>query len=109
MKFKVFREKDGQFYFQLLDESGMVILASEGYVTKQGCMKGIDAVRRNAVVPRRFRPKDGADKSSWFLLKAGNGEVIGRSGMFPSREARDRGISLMAGRVPVAPVEVVLA
>lgn len=106
LKFEVFKGKDGHFYFRLLDDAGKVILTSEGYVTKQGCMKGIDAVRRNSVVPRRFRAKESEDRKSYFILKAGNGEVIGRSGLFPNREARDRGISLMAESVGVAPVEV---
>jgi len=47
-KFQIFKGRDAQFYFRLRAGNGEVICASEGYVSKQGCRKGIEAVKTAA-------------------------------------------------------------
>jgi len=55
-----------------------IILSSEGYVTKQGCVNGITSVKTNAPYDNRYERKDGLSNYT-FNLKASNGEIIGRS------------------------------
>jgi uncharacterized protein YegP (UPF0339 family) len=46
IKFEVHKFSKGQFYFELHLQNGQVI-QSETYTRKQGCIKGIKALRRN--------------------------------------------------------------
>jgi len=46
-KYKVFKDKKGEYRFNLVAGNGEVIASSEGYKTKQGALKGIKAVKRS--------------------------------------------------------------
>lgn len=47
-KFEIFKGKDDKYYFHLAAGNGEIICASQGYKTKDTCLKGIYAVRNNA-------------------------------------------------------------
>ncbi len=47
-KFEIFVGADGQFYFHLKAENGLIIAASQGYTTKQSAQNGIEAIMRVA-------------------------------------------------------------
>lgn len=47
-KFEIYKDKKEEFRFRLKASNGEIILASEGYATKDGCKKGIGAVGRAA-------------------------------------------------------------
>lgn len=47
-KFQIFRDSRGQYRFRLTAPNSEVIASSEAYTTKQGCRRGIRAVRDNA-------------------------------------------------------------
>ncbi|MDZ4832818.1 MAG: YegP family protein [Candidatus Melainabacteria bacterium] len=47
-KFEIFVGADGQFYFHLKAENGLIIAASQGYTTKQSAENGIEAIKRVA-------------------------------------------------------------
>ena len=47
-KFELYNDKKGEFRFRLKAGNGDIILASEGYVSKDGCKNGIASVRKNA-------------------------------------------------------------
>jgi len=48
-KFEIYKDKKGEYRFRLKAGNGEIIAESEGYKTKQGCMKGIVSVQKNAV------------------------------------------------------------
>jgi uncharacterized protein YegP (UPF0339 family) len=48
-KFEIYKDKKGEYRFRLKAGNGEIIADSEGYKTKQGCMKGIISVQKNAV------------------------------------------------------------
>jgi len=50
--FEMFKDKKGKFRFRLKAANGEIIATSEGYETKQGCRKGIEAVRKNVTNAR---------------------------------------------------------
>jgi uncharacterized protein YegP (UPF0339 family) len=50
--FEIFRDKEGKFRFRLKAANEEIIATSEGYETKQGCRKGIEAVRGNVTNAR---------------------------------------------------------
>ena len=47
-KFEVFTDKAREFRFRLKATNGQIILASEGYAVRAGCMNGIESVRASA-------------------------------------------------------------
>ena len=47
-KFEVFEDKGGKFRFRLKARNGEIILASQGYKTKDTCLNGIESVKKNA-------------------------------------------------------------
>lgn len=47
-KFQIFRDGFGQYRFRLTAPNSEVIATSEGYTTRQGCRRGIQAVRQSA-------------------------------------------------------------
>jgi len=47
-KFEVYKDKAGEFRFRLKARNGKIVVASEGYTSKAGCLNGIESVRKNA-------------------------------------------------------------
>ena len=46
-KFEVFTDKSGKTRFRLKARNGEIILASQGYASKQNCLAGIESVKAN--------------------------------------------------------------
>jgi uncharacterized protein len=89
-RFETFTGKDGKTYFHLLAGNGEKVLASQGYTTLASAENGIASVKTNGVLAEKFEQRTAVDGSSYFVLKAGNGAVIGVSQMYstPSNSTR---------------------
>ena len=48
MKFRIRKNKGGEFYWQLVGGNGEVMAVSEGMASKQSVRDSIDSVKRNA-------------------------------------------------------------
>jgi len=83
----------GKYRFNLKAGNNQVILSSEQYDTKASAQKGIESVRANAGDDARYERKVAKDKSPYFVLKAKNGEPIGKSEMYSSASALENGIA----------------
>ena len=103
-KFATKTGKDGQYYFNLKADNGQVILSSEGYTTTAARQNGIDSVKTNAKDDSKFDRLTSTNGKHYFNLKAGNGQVIGRSEMYESAAGRDNGIESVKNNAPDAPV-----
>lgn len=104
-KFTLKRSSDGQFYFNLKAGNGEIILSSETYHSKAGAENGIQSVRTNAPVDSRYERKAASNGQPYFVLKAANGEPIGRSETYSSTGAMEHGIASVKSNAPGAPVE----
>ncbi len=51
-KFEMWKDKTGEWRFNLKARNGQVIAVSEGYTSKSGAKAGIRSVRLNAVMAR---------------------------------------------------------
>jgi uncharacterized protein len=47
-KFEIFKDKGGEFRFNLKAGNGEVIASSEGYASKASAQNGIESVKKNA-------------------------------------------------------------
>jgi uncharacterized protein YegP (UPF0339 family) len=104
-KFELKRASNGQFLFNLKAPNGEVILTSELYVEKSSAEHGIEATKANAVEDSRYERRNSKTGAPYFVLKAGNGEVIGKSEMYSSVSALDGGIASVKKNAPAARVE----
>lgn len=103
-KFVCSKRKDGQDTFVLKASNGQVILSGEGYKTRKSCENGIESVRKNSQVESRFEVKTAKDGRSYFVLKAANGQPIGKSQMYKSTSGCSNGIKSVAAHAPDAEV-----
>jgi len=91
-KFEIKEGASGKFRFNLKASNGQIILSSEAYETKQGAEKGVESVRKNADDDKRYERKTAKNNEAYFVLKAGNGEPLGRSETYSSVSAMENGI-----------------
>lgn len=102
-KFEVYVDKAGEHRFRLKAGNGQIILASEGYTSKDGCMNGIESVKENSQMDERFERKETATGCK-FTLKAGNGQAIGESEVYTSDAACENGVQSVMKNAPEAEV-----
>ena len=84
---------DAQFHWDLKAGNSETILSSQMYAAKQGAETGIESCRNNSGDEVRYTRMTSKDDKPYFVLKAGNGEIIGTSQMYSSEAARDHGIA----------------
>jgi uncharacterized protein YegP (UPF0339 family) len=104
-KFDLKRGGNEQFMFNLKAANGEVILTSELYNEKPSAVHGIESVKVHAGEDVRFERKRAKTGQPFFVLKASNGEVIGRSEMYSSSWAMERGIRSVKRNAPEARVD----
>jgi uncharacterized protein len=104
-KFELKKSKNDKFYFSLLAGNGQTILQSEMYESKASAQNGIASVKKNAAEDSRFERLNSSKGEPYFVLKAGNHQVIGQSQMYASEKARDGGIDSCKNNAPGAPVD----
>jgi len=101
-KYELKKASNGQFHFNLKAGNGQTILSSEMYVSKSGAENGIESIKKNAQTDERYERKTSAKNEPYFVLKAANGETIGRSEMYSTTGAMENGISSVKTNAPDA-------
>ena len=95
-KFVISKSKDGQVFFVLKAANSQTILQSERYKTMKSCQNGIESVKKNSQDPKRFVCKTAKDGRTYFVLKATNGQEIGRSQLYKSDSGCKNGMKSVA-------------
>lgn len=103
-KYELKKAKNGQFFFNLKAANGEVILTSEMYKQKESAEHGIDSVKKNSGNDAMFERKVATNGQHYFVLKAANHEVIGRSETYSSSSAMAKGIASVKRNGPGARV-----
>ena len=103
-KFELYKDKAGEFRFRLKASNGQIILASEGYKAKSGCINGIESVKKNAPDDARYERKKTESGKFRFNLKSGNNQIIGTSESYETESSRDNGIDSVKRNAPGAAV-----
>jgi len=92
--FEIFQsEKTGKYHFRLKAKNGEQILQSQAYQDKGGCENGIESVKKNGGDESKFEKKEASNGKFYFVLKAGNGQIIGQSQQYKTESGRDNGIA----------------
>ena len=103
-KFVLSKGKDGKDYFALKAANGEVILQSQGYKTSTGCENGVESVRKNSQNKDMFECRTAKDGKTYFVLKASNGQEVGRSQMYKTESGCNNGMDSVAKNAPDATV-----
>jgi uncharacterized protein len=103
-KFEIKTGKNGKVRFNLKATNGQIILTSEAYETRKAAENGIESVRKNAVNDGRFERKTAKDGTVFFVLKAANGEPIGKSEMYKTKRSLENGVASVGKNAPDATV-----
>jgi uncharacterized protein YegP (UPF0339 family) len=56
--FEWYKDKAGKFRFRLKAANGEIIAVSEGYASKEGCVNGIESVKKNAPIAKIVEAKE---------------------------------------------------
>jgi uncharacterized protein YegP (UPF0339 family) len=104
-KFEINKSKNGKFLFNLMAGNGQIILSSQMYEAKAGATQGVESCRTNGILDERFERATSSAGQPYFNLKAGNGQVIGRSEMYSSASAMENGIASVKTNAPDAAVK----
>ena len=91
-KYELKKGKSGKYSFNLKAGNGRIILTSETYNSEKDALDGITAVKRAAGKDGNYERKTSTKKEPFFVLKAANGEPIGKSEMYSSASAMEAGI-----------------
>lgn len=104
-KFTLRQTDKGNFVFNLKASNGQIILTSQPYADRRGAMNGIASARKNAAVEMNFERCTASNGQPYFILKAGNKQVIGQSEMYSAASTRDKGIASVIKNAPDAVLE----
>lgn len=99
-KFELKTSANGKFHFNLKAGNGQIILSSEMYETRGAAENGIESVKNNAGDAARFERRTSEKGDPYFVLKASNGQEIGRSEMYSSDTAMENGIESVKTNAP---------
>lgn len=100
--FELKKNDKGNYHFNLKAKNGQIILTSEMYNSKSAAENGIASIKRNSSDDGRYERKTAANGKFYFNLKAGNGQVIGKSQMYASEAGMENGIESVKTNAPDA-------
>lgn len=103
-KFVITRRVNQEYQFNLKAGNSEIILTSEGYVQKGSCHKGIESVRVNSQDDSRYDKRTAVNGKVYFVLKARNGEIIGKSQLYSSKAGMESGIASVKFNAPTAEI-----
>jgi len=92
MSYELKKTHNGKFLFNLKAVNHEVILTSQVYEQKSSAIEGIESVRHNGALDSNFELKSSASNEPYFVLKAPNHQVIGKSEMYSYEASARHGI-----------------
>src|SRR5262249_17527058 len=81
------------FHFNLHARNGEIVLSSETYTTAAAAWNGAFAIQDAAALASAFTIKTATDSRYYFTLTAENGQVVGVSHVYRSKESAEGGIA----------------
>ncbi|SMP03715.1 YegP family protein [Chryseobacterium profundimaris] len=103
-KFIITQRINNEYQFNLEAGNSEIILTSEGYVQKGSCQKGIESVKVNSQDDSRYDRRTAVNGKDYFVLKARNGEIIGKSQLYSTRSGMENGIASVKLNAPTAEI-----
>jgi uncharacterized protein len=92
-KYELKLTANGKHMFNLKAGNGQIILTSEMYESKSAALNGIESIKKNSSDAGKYDRRESAKGEPYFVLKAGNGQEIGRSEMYSGNAGMENGIA----------------
>ncbi len=105
-KYQVYKDTAGEFRFRLRAPNNEIVAVGESYESKEGCMNGVMAVKKNCGAKVQDLTEDGdklpnpkwevfedAAKEFRFRLRAPNGEIVAQSESYETKAGCMHGIT----------------
>ncbi len=92
-KFEIFKGKDKQFYVRLFAANAEIILATEGFQSRETAKDSIKSIAANAADKGQFEIREAVNGQPYFVLKAKNGAILGTSETYSSKANAEKGIA----------------
>jgi uncharacterized protein YegP (UPF0339 family) len=83
----------GTFRFNLFASNGQIVLSSEAYASAAAAYNGAFAVQAASQLDSEYRILENADGGFYFTLRANNGEIVGVSQQYTTRQSAAGGIA----------------
>ncbi|HUQ40899.1 MAG TPA: YegP family protein [Candidatus Limnocylindrales bacterium] len=99
-RFEVQATDSGAYHFNVHAKNGQVVLSSESYTTEAAAYNGAFAVQKDGQAATSYTIKENAQAGFYFTLSALNGEVIGMSQQYTTRQAAADGIKSLQTLLP---------
>ncbi|MAR83006.1 MAG: hypothetical protein CMD44_04385 [Gammaproteobacteria bacterium] len=98
--FEIYKDRSGKSRFRLRARNGEIICASQGYVSRSGCMKGIKSLAKNSASKDSFDAKQNRAGKWSFNVRAANNKVIATSQSYADKASMNRGIKSIMTNAP---------
>ena len=102
-RYELKRSRDQKYYWTLQADNNEVLLTSETYASKGNAENGVASAKRNSSSEGNYDRRNASNTQYYFVLRAGNNEVLGTSEMYTTAWARDNGITACKQVGPKAP------
>ncbi|MDH3494553.1 MAG: YegP family protein [Acidobacteriota bacterium] len=103
-KFELLMSKNGKYRFNLKAGNNQVIVSSQLYDKRMSATNGIKSVKNHCSDDKCFDRKVAKNGKPYFVLKAKNGQVIGKSQQYASNATMAKGIRAVRNAAPDAEV-----
>lgn len=91
--FQVIKSINGGYFFHLRANNGEIVLQSQSYTSRTSAVNGVQSVKANGAAASAYELREASNGQWYFVLKAGNGAVIGRSETYASKWNAERGVN----------------
>ncbi|MDB3906457.1 YegP family protein [Crocinitomicaceae bacterium] len=98
------KSQDGFYSFSLHAKDDESILESGNYESKKEAEDGIESMRTIASFSSRYNQKHTTDNHYYFVLKAANDKVVGKSKYYASRSTLEADVDAVMQLAPLANV-----
>ncbi len=92
---EVTQGETGKFHFNFFAKNGQIVLSSQSYASEEAAFNGAFAVQQEGVNAAAYIVKQNASGGFYFTVTALNGQVIGTSQQYTTKQsAQDGAVSL---------------
>ncbi len=100
----VFRGESGTFHFNFFAKNGQIVLSSQAYTTQEAAYNGAFAVQQDGVAAAAYTVKTNASGGFFFTVTALNGQVIGTSQQYTTKQSAQDGVAALQKLLPAITV-----
>jgi uncharacterized protein YegP (UPF0339 family) len=104
-KFEMMVARNGKFRFNLKSGNGQIVLTSQMYEKRISATNGIKSIKKNCGDDNCFERKVARNGKPFFVLKAKNGQAIGKSQQYSGNASMEKGIASVKNNAPDAEVK----